>query len=186
MAEESLKVSRKTRRYLHRTKPGKYGMLAAPNERWSVDFVTGFLLNGTSFRALTMIDEFTRECLAIQIHSSFPARKLLEVLDRMTDLPHEIKLDNGPEFRSSTLECWAQRNRVHLNFIEPGKPTQNGMCESFNGRFRDECLNAHAFSTLGEARLFVEKWRYEYNTERPHGSLAYMTPSEFRAVVIAN
>lgn len=154
-----------------------------------MDFVSGRLLNGSPYRALTLIDEFTRECLAIELHTTFPAGKVINVLEQIfrTRAPYEIKSDNGPEFRSSIFSSWVRNKGVYQNFIQPGKPMQNGTCESFNGRFRDECLNAHAFSTLTEARLFIEKWRYEYNTERPHGSLAYMTPCEFRdLVVIAN
>ena len=131
---------------------------------------------------MNIVDDFSRECSVIEVDTSLTGERVCRVLDRLKasrGLPLEIVLDNSPEMISKALDEWAYRNKVHLNFIEPGKPNQNAFIESFNDRFRDECLNEHWFANLGEARRIVEAWRLDYNQDRPHSALGYLTPNEF-------
>ncbi|MEW5865162.1 MAG: integrase core domain-containing protein, partial [Pseudomonadota bacterium] len=128
-------------------------------------------------------DDFTRECLAIEVDTSLPASRVVAVLERLRDLrglPSSITVDHGPEFGGRVLDAWAYQSGVDLAFIRPGKPVDNCYIESFNGRFRDECLNEHWFITMAHARSVIEAWRIEYNTERTHSSLRDLTPEEFR------
>lgn len=153
-----------------------------PNERWSMDFVRNALGDGRAFRALTIVDDCTRECVAIEVDTSLPALRVVAVLERLAGprgLPAAIVLDNGPEFAGQGLDQWAHRRGVALLFIQPGKPVQNAFAESFNGRLRDECLNATWFWTLAEARSTIEQWRIEYNEARPHSGLADVPPAVF-------
>ena len=123
---------------------------------------------------MTIVDDCTRGCLAIEVDTSLPGLRVQAVLDRLADtrgLPQSITVDNGPEFDSKVLDQWAYRTGVQLSFIRPGKPNENAYIESFNGKFRDECLNEHWFISLAHARRIIEAWRIEYNTERPHSSL---------------
>lgn len=153
-----------------------------PNERWSMDFVHDKLWGGCRFRCLTVVDMFTRECLAIETDRSLPGervRRILEGLIQQRGKPTSIVVDNGPEFISQVLDEWAYRSQVDLAFIRPGKPTDNAYVESFNGKFREECLNTHYFSAMQEARKIIEGWRVEYNTYRPHRALNGLTPQEF-------
>lgn len=155
-----------------------------PNERWSMDFVHDRLINGRWFRSLTIVDDFTRECLAIEVDTSLGGARVAEVLTQLAQgrpLARTIVVDNGPEFAGRVLDAWAYRRGITLAFIQPGKPTQNAFIESFNSRLRDECLNAHWFVTVTEAQLTIEHWRDDYNTQHPHGSLGRRTPSEFAA-----
>jgi len=152
------------------------------NERWSMDFVSDGLSNGRRFRTLNIVDDFSRECPAIEVDTSLTGMRVVRVLERLAEtrgLPKAIVVDNGPELISKVLDEWAYRNDVRLHFIEPGKPVQNAFVESFNGKFRDECLNEHWFTSLDEARRTIEEWRIDYNTCRPHSSLGYMTPVEY-------
>ena len=154
----------------------------AANVSWSMDFVADGLIGGRRLRCLTIVDDCTRECLAIEVDTSITGLRVQGVLDRLADmraLPQSITVDNGPEFDSQVLEKWAYRSGVRLSFIRPGKPNENAYIESFNGKFRDECLNEHWFITLAHARSIIEAWRIEYNTERPHSSLGNQTPQEF-------
>ena len=154
-----------------------------PNERWAMDFMSDGLWNGRKFKALTILDIFTKECLAIEVDTSINGNRVTRVLDWLILLrgrPEVITTDNGPEFAGITLDRWAYNNNVRLDFIKPGKPVQNAFIESFNGRLRHECLNQHYFVTLEEAKKIIEDWRLEYNTFRPHGSLKGLTPEEFR------
>lgn len=147
-----------------------------------MDFVADGLIGGRRLRCLTIVDDGTRECLAIEVDTSITGVRVLAVLDRIADargLPKSITVDNGPEFDSQVLDQWAYGHAVHLSFIRPGKPNENAYIESFNGRFRDECLNEHWFLSLAHARSVIEAWRIEYNTERPHSSLGNRTPEEF-------
>jgi len=133
-------------------------------------------------RCLNIVDDFTRECLAIEVDSSLTGRRVVDVMKRLADLrglPLSITTDNGPEFAGKILDEWAYTHGVHIHFIAPGKPTQNCFVESFNGRFRDECLNEHWLLSMRHAREVIEIWRKEYNEERPHSSLKDMTPKEF-------
>jgi putative transposase len=155
----------------------------APNESWSMDYVSDALIDGRKLRALTIVDDFTRECLAIEVDTSLPGSRVATVLERLADirgLPRSITVDHGPEFEGRLLDAWAYKRGVRLAFIRPGKPVDNCYIESFNERFRDECLNEHWFITMSHARSTIEAWRIEYNTERTHSSLGDRTPQEFR------
>jgi len=155
---------------------------AGPNERWSMDFVTDALADGRRFRSLTIVDDFTRECPAIEVDTSLTGARIIRVLERLAarrGLPHGIVCDNGPEFAGQTLDVWAHQRGLKLLFIAPGKPVQNAYVESFNGRLRDECLNEHWFTTLADARATIERWRQDYNAVRPHSSLDDRTPTAF-------
>ena len=156
----------------------------AANQAWALDFVHDRLLNGSGFRALTVIDEWSRESLAIEVDVSLTGERVKRVLERLSSgrgLPTVIQSDNGPEFTGRVLDQWAYERGVKLQFIEPGKPIQNAFIESFNSRLREECLNEHVFVSLNDARRKIERWRIEYNRERPHSSLGYLTPEEFAA-----
>jgi len=153
-----------------------------PNERWSIDFVHDRLLTGRKFRCLTIVDDFTRECIAIESDFSFPSERVIRVFDRIATqrpLPSTIRSDNGGEFTSARMLTWSSEKKVDLHFIEPGKPNQNATIESFNGRIRDELLNEHAFPTIFHARSAIEAWRTDYNEHRPHTQLNGLTPAEF-------
>ncbi len=157
---------------------------ARPNERWSMDFVTDTLADGRSIRALNVVDDFTRECRAIEVDTSLPGLRVVRVLERLREehgLPQTIVVDNGPEFSGRVLDAYAYERGLKLHFIQPGKPIQNAFVESFNARFRDECLNEHWFLSVGDARLQVEAWRQDYNALRPHSSLGQLAPEEFAA-----
>lgn len=152
------------------------------NEQWSMDFVSDALGNGRKIRALTLVDTFTRECPVIEVDFSLPGERVVRVLERLArtrGLPTSIRCDNGPEFAGQVLDQWAHANGVLLDFIDPGKPTQNAFAESFNGRFRDECLNESWFVSLADARATIEAWRVDYMDARPHSGFAGRTPSAF-------
>jgi len=154
----------------------------AVNLSWSMDFVSDGLCNGRKVRCLTIVDNYSRECPVIEVDTSINGRRVAAVLDRLADvrgLPRSITVDHGPEFEGQVLDKWAYSRGVRLNFIRPGKPVENAYVESFNGRFRDECLNEHWFLTMAHAREVIERWRIEYNTERPHSSLGDVPPEEF-------
>lgn len=153
-----------------------------PNERWAMDFVSDTLASGRRFRTLNIIDECTRECLAIEVDFSLTGQRVARTLDRIAwchGKPLRIVLDNGPEYTSKALLAWSTENNVFLDFITPGKPMENAICESFNGKFREECLNEHWFRNIDEAHQIIEEWRCDYNTVRPHSSLNNLTPKEF-------
>ena len=154
-----------------------------PNECWAMDFVSDSFETGGRFRTLTLIDVFTRECLALESDTSISGERVARVLSRVAGergLPDAIMVDNGTEFTSKAMLNWSQDTEVRLAFIEPGKPTQNGYIESFNGKLRDECLNQHYFAGLHDAREKLRRWRDIYNQQRPHSSIKYMTPQAFR------
>ena len=153
-----------------------------PNERWSMDFVSDSLVTGRRFRALTIVDDFSRECPAIEVDTSLGGARVVQVLERLAELrglPGMITIDNGPEFTGRALDEWAYRRGVKLNFIRPGKPIENAFVESFNGRFRDECLNDNWLMSMKHARKVIEAWRKDYNESRPHGSLEGLSPKEY-------
>ena len=151
-----------------------------PNHVWSYDFVRGMTHDGRTLRMLTLIDEYTRECLAIRV-----ARRLgsFEVIEALADVmlfrgvPENIRSDNGPEFAAQELRQWLAKLGTGTLYIEPGSPWENGYCESFNGRLRDECLNGEIFYSLKEAQIVIEQWRVLYNTLRPHSALGYRPPA---------
>ncbi|TDW64830.1 putative transposase [Novosphingobium sp. PhB55] len=151
------------------------------NEIWAKDFVSDALFDGKRFRALTVVDAYTRECLAIHVDQGIKGVQVVAVMDRLLfergGAPEKIRVDNGPEFISRALDHWAYVNRVTLDFSRPGKPTDNAFVESFNGRFRDECLNTHWFLSSNDARSTIEAWRTDFNETRPHTSLGF-TPAD--------
>lgn len=152
------------------------------NQQWSMDFIHDKLWNGRKFRSLSIVDTFTHECLALEVDTSLGGERVKRVLERLSEergLPEAITVDNGPEFISQVMDEWAYRREVKLDFIRPGKPTDNPFVESFHDKFRDECLDDHYFSTLFEARSIIENWRIEFNTFRPHRSLKGLTPEEY-------
>ncbi len=154
----------------------------APNDRWSADFITDALADGRRFRTLTIVDDCTRESPALAVDFSLPGERVVRVFDQLGTVrgyPGGIVLDNGPEFRSEALDQWAAEHGVALHFIQPGKPIQNAFIESFNGRFRDECLNENWFVSLADAQRTIEAWRVDYNLTRPHSGLDDRTPAEF-------
>jgi putative transposase len=154
------------------------------NLRWSLDFVADTLASGRRFRILALVDDFTRECLGLVVDTSLTGPRVVRELDRIVELrgcPRMIVSDNGTELTSNAILSWQQEYDVEWHYIAPGKPMQNGFVESFNGRLRDECLNEHLFTNLGEARQIIEEWRIDYNTNRPHSSLNGLTPTEFAA-----
>ena len=153
-----------------------------PNQRWSIDFVADVLSDGRRFRILAVVDDFTRECLALVVDTSLSGARVARELDRIVrerGRPCMIVSDNGTEFTSNAILAWADENTVEWHYIAPGKPMQNGFVESFNGRLRDECLNEHLFDGLADARRIITSWQADYNDERPHTSLDGMTPTEF-------
>jgi putative transposase len=154
------------------------------NQRWSLDFVSDTLVSGRKFRMLTVVDDFSRESLAVVVDSSLSGIRVARELDQVLEMrgtPCMVVSDNGTEFTSRAILAWQEVRGVEWHYIAPGKPTQNGFIESFNGRLRDECLNEHLFASLPEARRIIEEWRTDYNTLRPHSSLNGLTPNEFAA-----
>ena len=154
------------------------------NERWSMDFVSDALSSGRKIRTLTIVDDYSRKCHRLEVDTSIGGQRVVRVLNEIAygeGLPELITIDNGPEFIGKALDAWAYQRGVKLNFIRPGKPVDNSFIESFNGKFRDECLNDHWFTSLDEARRIIEDWRVDYNNERPHTSLGDLTPEEFLA-----
>ncbi|MGQ0741900.1 MAG: IS3 family transposase [Alphaproteobacteria bacterium] len=155
-----------------------------PNQRWSLDFVSDALACSRKFRILAVVDDFSRECLALIVDNSLSGIRVARELTRVVQMrgaPHMVVSDNGTELTSHAILTWQQEHNVEWHYIAPGKPTQNGFVESFNGRLRDECLNEHLFASLNEARTIIEAWRIDYNTNRPHTSLNGLTPTEFAA-----
>lgn len=181
--EEGLAVRRRRRKSRVVRPRVQRPHLSGPAERWSLDFVSDTLSCGRTFRCLTILDEFSRECIALYPAFSIPAVRVIEVLEQIRavrGLPDTFVLDNGSEFRSRAFDAWAYARGVTLEFIQPGKPVQNCFIESFNGTLRDDCLNRHWFLTLADARRTLAAWRDIYNTVRPHSSLGGLTPTEFR------
>jgi putative transposase len=159
------------------------------NQVWTYDFVFDQSLSGKSLKMLTLIDEYTRECLAVEVGVSIKSRRVRQILQRVCasfGKPEQIRSDNGSEFIGKAVGGWLGENGIKPLFIEPGKPWQNGKCESFNGKLRDECLSREWFSSVKEAQVVIEGWRKFYNEGRPHSSLGYMTPSEFKLQAESN
>jgi putative transposase len=180
--DEGLAVRKKGKRRRSQVPRPERAPLARPTERWSLDFVSDTLSTGRTFRCLTVVDEFSRECLEVHVAHSIPAVRVIEVLERLRlerGLPEIIITDNGSEFTSRAFDAWAYARGVKIQYIQPGKPVQNCFVESFNGTLRDECLNLHWFISLEDARRTIEAWRRDYNQVRPHSSLGDLTPEEF-------
>ena len=155
----------------------------APNNVWAYDFVFDGCANGQQLKCLTIVDEYTRECLAIDVAGSIRSHRVIEVLNRLISkrgAPAFLRSDNGPEFVSQAILQWMAEQHIQTAHIDPGKPWQNGTDESFNGKFRDECLSLEWFRSRREAVVIIEAWRQHYNQVRPHSSLNYHTPAEFR------
>ena len=174
--------AKRRRKRLSSTRPRPLPARAA-NHVWAYDFVFDACANGQQLKCLTIVDEFTRECLAIDVAGSIRSGHVIETLARLMrerGAPAFIRSDNGPEFVSLAILRWLTENSIDTAHIEPGKPWQNGTNESFNGRLRDECLNVEWFRSRREARIVIEAWRQHYNAVRPHMSLGYLTPAEFR------
>jgi putative transposase len=156
----------------------------APNQVWSIDFMSDTLVDGRKVRLFNVIDDFNRESLAIEVDTSLPAMRVIRVLERLIaerGCPANIRCDNGPEFISHKLEQWCsdEKRRINLLYIQPGRPMQNAYIERKNGSLRRELLNAYLFSSLSEVRMMSENWRLDYNTERPHKALGYLSPIKY-------
>ncbi len=179
---DGLTVARRRKRHVRYERGALLEPVIAPNQRWSIDFLSDSLVSGRRIRVLAVVDDFTRENLCLEIDFSMPAARVVRELDAIAarrGFPAVLRSDNGPEFVSHCLLRWAAERNVRLHFIAPGKPTQNANIESLNARVRDEFLNEHAFLTLAEARREAALWKTHYNEIRPHGSLGYATPSEY-------
>jgi putative transposase len=151
---------------------------------WAYDFVFDACANGQQLKCLTLIDEYTREALAIDVAGSIRSGRLIEVLTKLVSehgAPKYLRSDNGPEFVSKAVLKWLLQSNIGTALIDPGKPWQNGADESFNGKFRDECLSLEWFRNRTEAKIVIENWRRHYNEVRPHSSLSYQTPVEFKS-----
>jgi len=153
-----------------------------PNEAWSMDFVADQLANGGKFRTLTIVDVYSKEALAIEVGQRLRSEHVVAVLNRLAaqrGTPKYLFVDNGSEFSGRLLDLWAYHHQARIDFSRPGKPTDNCHIETFNGSFRDECLNLHWFETLEEAKAIIEAWRRDYNESRPHSTLNDLSPAEF-------
>ena len=182
--EEGLTMHRRRpkRRFTSNTLRKEKQSVQLANECWSMDFMADQLVDGRRFRVLTIVDNFTRESLALYVGQSIKGDDVVDVLDKIVarrGKPQRIQVDNGSEFTSRSMDLWAYLNKVKLDFSRPGKPTDNPFIESFNGKFRTECLNANWFLSLSEARDKIEHWRDDYNRHRPHSSLGNLAPLEF-------
>jgi len=180
--QENLLVRTKTRR--KRVARIRVPLAGAerPNQRWSMDFMSDRLTDGRAFRVLTIVDQFSRACPLLEADRSLTGKRVVECLDRLAwfqGKPESITVDNGSEFCSRALDNWAYQNGVRLDFIQPGRPAENGFIESFNGKLRDECLNTELFFSLADAREKLEKWRQDYNESRPHSALGGLPPAEY-------
>ncbi|MGH9594460.1 MAG: IS3 family transposase, partial [Bryobacteraceae bacterium] len=179
--EAGLSLRRKKRKHcVRRGQPLR--ACSAANQEWALDFVHDAVESGRAIRVLSVVDAYTRECLALEVDTSFASRRVTRVLDGIIaerGVPQSIRCDNGPELTSRHFLAWSIDRQIELIHIQPGRPMQNGRVESFNGRMREECLNVSWFGNLFEARWKIEAWRKEYNEERPHSSLGYRTPAEF-------
>jgi putative transposase len=180
--EEGLSLRKRKRK-----KRGSHLRVALPvadkkNQQWSMDLVHDRFIGGRRFKSLTIVDDCTRQSPGIYVGQSITGECIAEFLAQIGEsqgLPEVLVIDNGPEFSGTCLDKWAYAKGIRLHFIEPGKPAQNAFIESFNGKFRDECLNQELFYNLADARIKIEKWRQDYNNFRPHSSLGNMTPNEF-------
>lgn len=185
---EQLSLRRRKRKRITQAGRGRTASPHRPNQQWAVDFASDALAQGRRIRLLTVLDVCTREALAIEVDTSLPGARVVQVLERIVGergAPQQLVLDNGPELAGKALDQWAYTRGVELRFIAPGQPVQNAFIESFIGRLRDECLNQHWFLALADARRTVETWRHDYNHVRPHSGLGYRTPAEVSEVVNA-
>ena len=182
--EEGLEVRTKVRKKIARRRPLIVDHATAPNQRWSMDFVSGRLEDGRPFRILTVVDQFSRECVTLLVKSRLNGLDVAIALNNAMTVrgkPKSITVDNGSEFAGKTMDAWANQHQVQLAFIRPGRPMENGFIESFNGRLRDECLNVELFDSISDAAAKLEAWRQDFNEHRPHSSLGHQAPSSFLA-----
>lgn len=182
-----LTLQRRARKRVARSRVPYPSIDLRPNTSWTLDFMSDALGWGRRIRVLSVLDSCTREALVIEVDTSLPSTAVVRVLEQVIaerGKPGEIVMDNGPELTSRRLDQWASERGIQLRFIEPGKPIQNAVMESFNGRLRDECLNQHWFTSLADARQSIEDWRLDYNHVRPHSSLGYRTPKEVHHALI--
>ena len=182
--EEGLAMQRKRRKRFRAEARVPLALPTRANEMWTMDYTHDQMADGRKFRTLNLMDGYTREALRIEPDTSLPGLRVVRILESLRErrgTPAVIQVDNGTEFTSRVVDQWAYQNQVALHFIERGKPTQDAFIESFNGKFRDECLNQNWFVDLRHARELIEAWRVDYNTVRPHSSLGYRTPEEFAA-----
>jgi putative transposase len=182
--EEELQLPKRRKKRLRSAQRQPMVEAASVNQRWSMDFMTDTLASGRRFRTFNVLDDYTRECLALDVAVSITGDRVTRVLDRITaerGLPETILMDNGPEFTGRVLDRWASLNGVRLQFIQPGKPNQNAFVESFNDKFRAECLNVNWFGDLWDAKASIDAWRTEYNHERPHSSIGRVPPAAYAA-----
>jgi putative transposase len=181
--EAGLALRRKKRKHCVRA-CAPLGVYTEANQEWALDFVHDVTASGRSIRVLNVIDAYTRESLAMEVDTSFAGLRLTRALDEIVaerGLPQTIRCDNGPELTSRHFLAWNLERKINLIHTQPGKPTQNGYVESFNGKLREECLRINWFQNLFEARRIIANWRRDYNECRPHSSLNYLTPAEFAA-----
>jgi len=186
--EAGLAVRRKARKRLVRVGSPRPALTAA-NQEWALDFVHDAVASGRAIRVLTVEDEYTRECPALEVDTSMASRRVTRVLEAIIaerGQPLAIRCDNGPEFTSRHFLAWCIERQIELVHIQPGKPQQNGYVESFHGKLRDECLNVSWFANLWDARRKIAAWRVEYNEERPHSALGYQTPDAFARQLLAS
>jgi len=186
LALKKMRPLRKRRAVKHRE---ERFLANGPNQAWSIDFVADQLQDGRRFRALTIVDVFTRESVAIEVGQSLKGDDVVRTMNQLKSkrgVPKLLFCDNGSEFTSQAMDLWAYQNGVKIDFSRPGKPTDNAFVESFNGTFRAECLDAHWFTDLNEAKRLIEAWRNEYNESRPHRSLGERTPNEFASQIAAS
>jgi len=180
-----MNLKRKGKKRLPRTTRKVLAQPLAPNFCWSIDFMRDTLYSGRTFRTFNAVDDYNREVLAVEVDTSLPAGRVVRVLDRIAEerghYPEKLRMDNGPEFISSTMAAWSETHGVVLEFIQPGKPTQNSYVERFNRTYRTEVLDLYVFNSLTEVRDMTEEFIREYNEERPHESLGDMPPMEFAA-----
>jgi len=181
-SQAGLSVRKRRRKRIAAVERTPRPLPTGPNQSWSMDFVSDGLAYGRRFRCLNVVDDYTRECLVIEVDTSLPGQRVRQVLERLREmrgLPLSITVDNGPEFAGKVMDAWAYEVGITLSFIRPGKPVENAYIESFNGRFRQECLNEHWFLSLDDARGKIAAWRQYYNESRPHSALQWETPAEF-------
>jgi len=183
-SDAGLSVRRRKKRHGVAIERQALELPSSPNQVWSMDFVSDALANGRRIKVLTIVDDFSKEAIDLAVDFGISGHYVTRVLDqaaRFRGYPKAIRTDQGPEFTGKALDQWAYQHGVQLKLIQAGKPTQNAFIESFNGRFRDECLNDHWFTSLPQACILIAAWRRDYNQHRPHSSLDYLTPAEFAA-----
>jgi putative transposase len=187
--EAGLRIRKRRRRKQVSTPRVPRPVAAAANTQWTLDFITDAFTSGRTFRVLSIVDEFTRECLALRADVSQPSVKVVAALEEIASgrgVPQRLILDNGPEFVAKTLDAWAYARGVELSFTRPAKPVDNCFVESFHDKFRDECLSTHWFRDLPEAQQLIRAWQDDYNTVRPHQGLGNRTPAAYAALLEGN